>query len=216
MTESNKSLLLWGSVILGIIALIALLAMFGNSTSTISDTTLSTKVNETDHTKGAEYPKITIVEYSDFQCPGCAKSYPMVKQLVEAFPDDVRLIYRHYPLRSIHANAQLSAQASEAGGAQGKFWDMHDMLFNTQSQWSDLDDPTDFFVSLADSLGLDTEKFKMDLTNKTIVSRVDNDFYEANAMKLTGTPSFFLNGLLIDHPGSYAGFKSLIEAELSK
>ncbi|PIR03072.1 MAG: disulfide bond formation protein DsbA [Candidatus Magasanikbacteria bacterium CG11_big_fil_rev_8_21_14_0_20_43_7] len=216
MTKSNKSLLLWGSVILGIIVLVVLLAMFGNNTSPGSSTSLSVGVNSEDHTKGAENPKVTIVEYSDFQCPGCAGSYPMLKQLVEAFPNDVSFTYRHYPLLQLHANAELAGQASESAGLQGKFWDMHDVIFNTQTQWSGLEDPTEFFTTLAESIGLDTEQFATDLTSNEVKKRVAKNLTEATSMRLPGTPSFFLNGSLIEHPGSYAGFKSLIDAELAR
>ncbi len=217
MNESNKSMFLWGGVLLGIIVLVGALAIFGNGTSESgSNTTLNSSVSASDNTKGAENARVSIVEYSDFQCPGCASSYPMIKQLVEAFPNEVSLTYRHYPLNQIHANAQLAGQAAEAAGMQDKFWDMHDMLFNTQNQWSNENNPTEFFTKLAESIGLDTEKFGTDLTSKDVVNRVNKDTSEATGLRLPGTPSFFVNGTLIEHPGSYAGFKSLVEAELAK
>ncbi len=215
MNQSTKSIILWGSVVVGIVALVFLLAKYGNS-STSSSTSLSTAVSAEDQAKGAETPRITIVEYSDFQCPACGSTYPIVKQVVESYPDDVQFVYRHYPLTTIHQNAQLSAQASEAAALQGKFWDMHDVLFNTQAQWSNLDNPTDFFATLATSIGIDEAQFRSDLTSSAVKQRVSKNESEANAMRLPGTPSFFFNGSLIDHPGSYAGFKTLIDAELAK
>lgn len=215
MNQSTKSILLWGGVALGIVALVYLLAVYGN-TSTSTATTLITAVSEDDQTKGSETPRITLVEYSDFQCPACASTYPIVKQVADAYPNDVQFVYRHYPLTTIHQNAQLSAQASEAAALQGKFWDMHDVLFNTQAQWSNLDNPTDFFATLATSIGIDEAQFRSDLTSSAVKQRVSKNESEANAMRLPGTPSFFFNGSLIDHPGSYAGFKSLIDAELAK
>ncbi len=217
MTESNKSLFLWGGVVLGIIALVALLAMFGNGgPGTGSGTSLGVAVSTDDNAKGANDPRVTIVEYSDFQCPGCASTYPIIKQLVESFSEDVSLVYRHYPLRQIHSNAQLAGQAAEAAGMQGKFWDMHDVLFNTQSQWTNEADATEFFTKLAESIGLDLAQFATDLTSTEAVSLVNEDADDAARLRLPGTPSFFVNGTLIEHPGSYAGFKSLVEAELAK
>ena len=140
----------------------------------------------------------------------------MLKQLVEAFPNDVSLTYRHYPLRQIHPNAQLAGQATEAAGNQGKFWEMHDVIFNTQNQWSSLSDPAEFFGQLAESIGLDVAQFQTDLTSDEAEARVDDQYAEATGLRLPGTPSFFLNGTLIEHPGSYAAFKSLVEAELAK
>lgn len=217
MNDSNKRLLLWGGVILGIIALVGALAMFGSgSTNSGSTTTLRTSISDSDNIKGATNGAVTIVEYSDFQCPGCASSYPMLKQLVDAFPNDVTFVYRHYPLRQIHSNAQLAGQAAEAAGKQGKFWDMHDVIFNTQSQWANQPDPTAFFTTLAESIGLDVTKFSSDLTSKDVVDKVNSDTADANSLRLPGTPSFFFNGTLIEHPGSYAGFKALVEAELAQ
>ena len=217
MNESNRSFLLWGGVILGIIVLVGALAMFGNGTPKSGSTTsLKSTVSSADSTKGADNATIQIVEYSDFQCPGCASSYPMLKQLVEAFSGDVSLTYRHYPLRQIPSNAQLAGQAAEAAGMQGKFWDMHDVLFNTQNQWSHQEDPTALFTQLAESIGLNVEQFATDLTSDAVVEKVNSDAADATSLRLPGTPSFFLNGTLIEHPGSYAAFKSLIEAELAK
>ena len=215
MNESNKSLLLWGSVMVGIIVLVIILALFGNNSPADSNTTLDFDVSESDNTKGAENPTVEIVEYSDFQCPGCAETYPMVKQLVEAFPNDVSLTYRHYPLNQIHANAQLAGQAAEAAGMQGKFWDMHDVLFNTQSQWASLTDPIEFFATLAESIGLDAEQFSSDIISDDAITHVNNNSADATKLRLPGTPSFFINGTLVEHPGSYARFKSLVEAELA-
>jgi protein-disulfide isomerase len=215
MNEANKSLFLWGGVILGIIALVILLAIFGNSSSD-TNATLESNITTNDHTDGFSNAKIKIVTYSDFQCPGCASTYPMTKQLVAAFPEDVSLTYRHYPLRQIHTNAQLAGQATEAASMQDNFWEMHDVLFNTQNQWSNLGDPTEFFTKLAESIGLDVVQFTTDLTSAEATESVNNDYNDANKMNLPGTPSFFINGTLIEHPGSYAGFKSLIEAELTK
>ena len=217
MNETNKSLFLWGGVILGIIVFVGALALFGSGNAgSGSNTSLSTAISSDEHTKGATDASVAIVEYSDFQCPGCASSYPMLKQLVDTFPNDVSLTYRHYPLRQIHSNAQLAGQAAEAAGMQGKFWEMHDVLFNTQAQWSTEQDPTAFFTRLAESVGLDLEQFGTDLTSKEAVDRVHADASEANKLRLPGTPSFFINGTLIDHPGSYAAFKALVEAELAQ
>jgi len=214
----KNSLLLWGGVFIGIIALVALLAMFGNDTSSpnTSGKSLSVSVSENDHIKGNNDARLTLVEYSDFQCPACGGVYPWLKQLAETFPDDLRIIYRHYPLRSIHPNAQLAAEAAEAAHMQHAFWDMHDVIFNTQTGWSNLPDPTDFFVTLAESLDLDIEQFKSDMKSNDIQRIVNDSYASASGMRLNGTPSFFFNGTQIQNPGSYDGFKTLIEAELAK
>jgi len=213
MNQSTKSILLWGAVILGIVAMVWGLASLGSGDGSAT-TTLNNGITDIDHVDGPRDAKVVLVEYSDFQCPACSAMYPIVKQLAEAFPNDLAVIYRHYPLRSIHGNAQLSAQAAEAAARQASFWEMHDVLFNTQSQWSNLQDPTDFFVSLASSIGLDTEQFKTELTSKEVENVVNNSYDEASRMRISGTPTFFLNGESIQNPGSYTAFKALIQSAI--
>jgi protein-disulfide isomerase len=168
-------------------------------------------INDADHTKGAANGSVTIVEYSDFQCPGCAGLAPVISQAIAEFPNDITFAYRHFPLRSIHANAQMAGQATEAAAMQGKFWDMHDVLFNTQSQWSSLDDPTEFFTELARSIGLDTQQFGADLTSKDAVNAVNDEYNSAIANNLRGTPSLFVNGTYIDTPRSYSELRTLVD-----
>ena len=99
-----------------------------------------------DWIRGNGEARAVVVEYSDFQCPACAAYEPVVDRMLEELGDQVVLVYRHYPLTSIHNNAQLAAQAAEAAGLQGKFWEMHDQLFLQQTVWSEVKDPTDMFV----------------------------------------------------------------------
>ncbi len=144
-------------------------------------------------------PAVTIIEYADFQCPGCAAFSPLLRQLSEAFPEDVQVIYRHFPLNSIHPNAQKSAEAAEAAGAQGKFWDYHDLLFERQADWSALDATAarDFFVALAEELQLDADQFATDLDSGTFAERVSASEQEAMSLELPGTPSAIVNGQIV-------------------
>lgn len=123
----------------------------------------------------------------------------MLEQLVEAYPDIVQLTYRHFPLNSIHANAQISAEAAEAAGAQGAFWPYHDRLFETQDQWKGLDNAAaiDFFVSLAEEFDLDTDQMRADLEDGTFTEYVSAMEQEAMNIGLGGTPSVMFNGELL-------------------
>ncbi len=215
MTEKSKSILIWTSVVAGIVGMVVILAMVGNGGSGTT-ASLSNDVVESENTKGNPFAPLQLVEYSDFQCPACKQMYPVLKRLAQDLPNDLAVTYRHFPLRSIHPNADLAAQASEAAANQDKFWEMHDVIFNTQSQWSGMDDPTEFFTKLANSIGLDQEKFTTDLNSKEVADRVEADYNEASAMRLPGTPSFFLNGQAIQAPSSYEGFKSLIEQTIAE
>lgn len=196
MKDRHRSILLWSSTILGIIALLWGLSHISTSPNhaetPVAD--LSQAAEAHDHKKGPDTADYVIIEYSDFQCPACAVQAPALDRLQNQFPDAVQIVYRHYPLTAIHKHAMLAAQATEAAAFQGKFWDMHDVLFNTQKQWSNIDDPVDYFTKLAKSIGLDTEKFSQDITSSVAKDRVKKHIKEAENMKLRGTPSFFLNG----------------------
>lgn len=141
-------------------------------------------------------PVVTIIEYGDFQCPGCAGFAPLLKQLADAHPDDLQVIFRHFPLTSIHPNAQKSSEAAEAAGAQGKFWDYHDLLFQRQNEWSSLDAASarDYFIALAKELGLDADRFTTELDDGTYAGYVSSLEQEAIGLGLPGTPSAIVNG----------------------
>lgn len=216
MNSTTRSILIWGGVILGIGLLFTFLVKAGTKPSgpTVA-AELKTPVSQDDHIKGNPDASITIVEYSDFQCPACAAAYPTMKRLVDEYPNDVRVVYRHFPLRQIHPHAQLAAQASEAAAKQGKFWEMHDMLFNTQQQWSGDRNAKDHFIQLAESLGLNKDQFIADLESSEAKEKVNKDYASGASMNIPGTPTFFFNGTQIQTPPSYESFKQLIQNELS-
>ncbi|MBT4941891.1 MAG: thioredoxin domain-containing protein [Candidatus Magasanikbacteria bacterium] len=211
MKASHKSILIWSCIIGGIILLLWFLTSVGTKPqqTEVGTISLSQPATAQDHSKGAEGAAFTLVEYSDFECPACAARGPVLEQLLHEFPNDVRIIYRHFPLTSIHDNAMLAAQATEAAAIQGKFWDMHDVLFNTQQQWSTEESPQEYFTKLANSIGLNTEQFTTDITSQVVENAVKEDTKEAEKMKLPGTPSFFLNGQKISF-NSYEELAALI------
>jgi protein-disulfide isomerase len=144
--------------------------------------------------KGNEEAELTLVEYSDFQCPFCGQAAMAIDELILNFGDQFSFEYRHFPLRSIHPNAQLAAQASEAAGVQGKFWEMHDILFERQAQWSESFNPKKLFSDYAEELELNVDRFRYDLESDEVKEKVNNDADQAEALGLRGTPSFILNG----------------------
>ena len=149
-----------------------------------------------DHIKGSGDSKIELTEYSDFQCPACGAYYPYVKQIVDKFSDQIKFAYRHFPL-SQHINANLAARTAEAAGKQGKFWEMHDLLFENQNSWGSNNDAKNIFIGFASNLGLDVEKFKADLNSKEIQSKVAGDFKGGVSAGVNSTPTFFLNGKML-------------------
>jgi protein-disulfide isomerase len=150
------------------------------------------------HVKGNAESGITLVEYSDFQCPACAAAEPQIEALVSEFGDYFQLEYRHFPLRSIHPNAQIAAQAAEAAGMQGKFWEMHDELFTNQSIWSKSYNPKRYFNEYAEKIGINVDRFEFDLESDTVKTVVNAQFDEAMSLELPGTPSFVFNGEQVD------------------
>ena len=169
-----------------------------------------------DWTKGGADPKVVLVEYSDFQCPACGYFFPIVQQLLEEFGDDLQLVYRHFPLRQIHPNAALAAQAAEAAGRQGKFWEMHDRIFAEQESWADLSrsKARDSFVAYAEQIGLDTMRFVADLESDAVREKVRRDEQSGKRARVRGTPTFFLNGERIQNPKNYDAFRNLIREQL--
>lgn len=170
-----------------------------------SDTAADTKI------RGKVEAPVTLVEYSDFQCPACAAYHPLTKQLAQDFPDTLKIVFRHFPLVKIHPNAMPAARAAEAAHAQGKFWEMHDTLFEHQQDWAKQSDPNKTFVSYAQTLGLDIDKFQADINDSAIGSIIQTDLERGNQDDVPGTPTFFLNGSKLQSPQSYEEFKQVIE-----
>ena len=173
-------------------------------------------LKETDHIKGAATSSVVLIEYSDFECPACAAYFPLVGAVVEQYKDDIQFVYRHFPLTQIHPRAIPAAVASEAAGKQGKFFEMHDLLFENQQTWRREGVARDHFVSYAQELGLNMDQFLIDLEDEALTRRVQEDFAEGRSLNVTGTPTFFLNGKKIVNPQSLNEFVSLIEEELNQ
>lgn len=153
-----------------------------------------------DHVEGKKDSKVLFIEYGDFQCPSCGKAYPNIKTLMEEYGDRIALVFRNFPLTGNHPNAKAAAAAAESAGLQGKFWEMHDILFENQNQWNSLNTSqrTDEFVSYASQLGLDTNKFKEDLSNANVTKKINFDMTLGKANSVSATPTFFLNGEKLD------------------
>ncbi|OFW18079.1 MAG: hypothetical protein A3H27_14235 [Acidobacteria bacterium RIFCSPLOWO2_02_FULL_59_13] len=154
---------------------------------------------------------ITIVEFSDFQCPFCQRAYPVVKELLSKYDGKVKLAYRDFPLRQIHAQAQPAAEASRCAGEQGKFWQYHDLLFE---HFGKLDNAT--LSEHAQALELDSGQFEGCLSSGTYRDAIEQDVQEGVQAGVTGTPGFFINGILISGAQPAAAFEKVIEAELGR
>ncbi len=169
-------------------------------------------ISPNDWIKGKKEAKNTLIEYSDFQCPACGLYYPLLKQLSREFGENMMFVYRHFPLQQ-HKNAKPAAYASEAAGKQDKFWEMHDLIFENQDEWSAKSDDKakEIFIKYAGSLNLNIEKFKNDLNLEEINKKVESDFQSGLKLKVNATPTFFLNGEKLQNPRSYDELKNIIQ-----
>lgn len=169
-----------------------------------------------DYVKGNPNAPVTLIEYLDFECEACGAYFPLVKQLEKAFPNDLKIVLRYYPLPG-HKNGLTAALAVEAAARQGKFIEMHDLLFTEQKNWGEKPAPTpEVFEGYAQKLGLDLAKFKQDVASQSVKERVQRDVSSGTKLGNTGTPSFYLNGQKIQNPRSLEDFKTLIQAEILK
>ena len=162
---------------------------------------------ERDHMRGSDEALVTLVEYGDYQCPYCGRAEVVIRELLETFGDDLRYVWRHLPLNDVHVNAQTAAEAAEAAGSQGKFWEMHDRLLAAQNELTVVD-----LTRHAEELGLDMDRFWNELRRREHAPRVDRDVASADASGVVGTPSFFINGRR--HSGAYdvASLTQAVEA----
>ena len=160
--------------------------------------------------KGAKNAKLAVVEFSDFQCPFCSRVTPTMEQIVKEYGDQVEVVFKHLPL-AMHSKAPAAHAAAEAAHRQGKFWEMHDLIFANQRELTQQK-----YEEYAQQLGLDMDRFRKDLASPEVKKKVDADAAEAARLGVTGTPGFFVNGRFLSGAKPFAAFKQLIGEELKK
>lgn len=175
--------------------------------------------NIADHVLGTKTGKAILIEYGDFQCPACKSAYPNVKELTDANKDKLVFVFRNLPLTSLHPNARAGAAAAEAAGLQGKYWEMHDMLYEQQDTWSTAttDQRTSYLVGYAKTIGVkDLDKFKTDLESKAVSDKINFDLALANKIGASATPTILLNDKKIESDiwSDKGKFKTAIEDAL--
>ena len=233
--ESNSGLPL---VIIGIVLLVAVvggwyLYQSSNSKSTASNTnrpanatqqqpnntpmTSSVLGAQPPHFKGAQNSSVVLEEFADYQCPTCATMHPVMNEINAIYGSRIKFIYRNYPLTQIHKNAYEAAVSGEAAGLQGKFWEMQNLLFQNQRNWSNVADVKPVFEGYAQTIGLDVEKFKADVLGMAAKQRVDADMQRGRALNISSTPTVLVNGKPIAFEQmTIDGIKQIVDAELAK
>jgi len=198
--------------IIGIVAVIAIGASIVYSNSVSNEANVGIVFEA--HVKGNADAAVTLTEYSDFQCPACGQFFSVINDLMSEQGDNIRFEYKHFPLISIHPYAVPAAKAAEAAGQQGKFFEMHDKIFENQQIWSASAAPQAFFNTYAEEIGLDMGLFKRHMRASLIADKIESDFNEARELKLTSTPSFFLNGKKMEFT-TYQDFRDQIDAAIN-
>lgn len=176
-------------------------------------------VSADDWQRGKAGSAVTLVEYGDVQCPSCAAVQPTLDELAKRYGDRVNFVYRHFPLTQIHQNAEVGATAAEAAARQGKLFEMLDLLYSQQSSWATLPDAEARarYVQFAKQLKLDVPRFEKDLSSDEVKAAVDADRASGDRAGVSGTPTFFLGGEVVQSiPRSVEEFSKLLDAALSK
>lgn len=192
-------------VCLGVLSLIIFLNKNDTTKFTGDANMVITEGPISDHTFGSNQNKVVLVEYADYQCPGCATVYTMLKELSTQYKDQVTFVFRNMPLTNMHPNALAAATAAEAAGKQGKYYEYHDMLYSNQSAWSDasVSQRTSVFEGYAQQLGLNVDQFKSDLSGSDITAKINRDRSTASKFGVTSTPSLVLNGTNVDQTTTF-------------
>lgn len=175
-------------------------------------------VTSSDWLYGSASAPAQLIEYGDLECPACAFYAQFLRKMVDQFDGKLVLVYRHFPLKDIHKNAVIAALAAESAGEQGKFWEMLEKIYASQDEWNKADErkAEEIFLSYAQALGLDEKKFKADMHSSFLRQKIEQSYEEAISLNLSYTPTFVLNGKVIDNPRNYEQFVKVIQDVLSK
>lgn len=155
-------------------------------------------LREKSHMTGSLDAKVTVVEFGDYQCPACAAIESTVEQMIAKYSGnkDFNFVFRNFPLAQ-HRNAKIAAEAAESAGAQGKFWEMHNMLYKNQNAWAEASNPLEIFVAYAKELGLDADKLRQEVVASKYASVINADFNDGIALGVNSTPTFYVNGVVV-------------------
>lgn len=212
------------AVIIAVILVFVAIFAFNNNKSSSNSSSGSGKPSE--HIEGLGQDHVTLVEYGDYECPYCGEYFPIVKQVVAQYYNQITFQFRNFPLTSLHPNAFAGARAAEAAALQGKFWQMHDLLYEqneiyyqsneTTKNWVGASDPQPYFDQYASQLGLNIAKFNQDYNSNQVDETINADMAEGNKLGIDATPTFFLDGKQISVGESASEFDTLISSAIAQ
>jgi protein-disulfide isomerase len=205
--------LLVGTLVVTLLLVVGVAYFFSSPTAskTVDQKIL---VGNTKNVRGPENAKVTVVEFSDFQCPACGATQPLVKQLLDKHGNEIRFVYRHFPLTQLHPNAMLAALAAQAAASFNQFWAYHDLLFASQSEWSDLpaDQAQQKFLDYAEKLQIDKTEFSKRIDSSEAHQQITDDISDGTKAGLEATPTFFVNGNETAAPQLLSTVESLLKS----
>jgi len=216
--QRKTELWVMGGVAVLIIVIAILAGIFGGSAPAVGGftSTSTDPISAADNVRGNTNASVSMIEYGDFECPACGAYEPLVEDITKKYGDRVAFAFRNYPLPQ-HQDAVVAAQAAEAAGLQGKYWEMHDLLYKNQDTWTKVG-PSDvvakYFDGYAKSIGLDVKKFDTDINSQGVKDKVQKDKALGDAAKVDHTPTFFINAQQIENPTSEADFEKVLDAAL--
>lgn len=213
--DKRTAVVRWAGIGIVVVAAIAGLIWLGKSapSSPAASGTLD-PVTVSDHVTGKAGSSVTFLEYGDFQCPACGSFHPFIAQLKAEYANRVQFSFRNFPLTQ-HQHANLAARAAEAASAQGKFWEMHDKLYEQQGQWVNSNNVQDVLMGYAKDIGLDVERWQRDLESAEVKNKVTADYASGVRAGVDSTPTFFVGGKKLPAPRNYDDLKKAIEAALA-
>jgi protein-disulfide isomerase len=214
MTKEVRQLGLIGLVIVLIVGVVGGVAWYKQASAPTDTEAL---VSSDSYSTGPADAAVTLIEFGDFQCPACGQAEPVIEQIRQDYADkSFRFVFRHFPL-NIHPNAPAAANAAEAAGAQGKYWEMHDALYSNQNAWSGTANPTSQFVQYAKTIGVkDLNKFENEVKATAYMSKIRADQKDGATLGVNVTPTFYLNGQKLEGVQAYDALKQKIDELLSK
>src|SRR5262245_21642691 len=177
---------------------------------------LTVDIKGAGHFRGPEDAELTLVEFGDYQCPYCANFHPFVKEIMNRYPKQVRLEFRHFPLISIHPNSLAASKAAEAAGEQGHYWEMHDALFEYQTDWATKPDPKPVFAAIANRIGINGTILVQTMESPRIQERILKDVEQGDKGGVQAVPTFFIKGQQVPIKLSMEDFVQVIESHLKK
>lgn len=229
---SKKAWIIFAVVVVGLLAALVISQRTANPPVDVSSVNANAiqaattqNGNIADHTFGVASSKVTLIEYGDFECPYCGRAHPQIKAISQQYTDQLTFVFRNFPITSAHPNAKAAAAAVEAAGLQGKYWDMHNLIYESQNTWQDLTgtDRDNQFLAYAKQLGLDTAKFTTDVSSNAVLKKIAFDQAVAGKIGVDSTPTFYLDGSAVStdivqdaETGNGDKLRALINSELQK